>query len=404
MELSATNAECDDLQHEIKKLKVSFEDSMAKQKALEKLKFQTEDMDIIIKELKDEIKYEKELNATLALQLRKTQDSNIELISVLQELEDTIEKQKLEIENLSMAKSQSQDTERYSYMHEDSEDEELNSSKQFFPKRRKESCDSDMEGSAIEYPITSLHEGIELQDIWTLDLHLQQLQETQKNMESTIHFLEKTLDEKDHEIAIERGIMAQTLAEWRGSLNEKETEIFNLKKQLSEAFDSQGLGELRLKDGDKSNLIQEIKVLTQKAQELDTDFSELRDENDFLLKLGESRKDLKMSGASSFSTLVEDPNSNLSSTSNSEMIKLKPQICELEEELKAKILVEEVYSIYLCTQCTDLVHMYSDMELQLHTLKNNSSNLEGDLCQIKGAGTRECCSKETVAIFPWKIG
>ena len=46
------------------------------------------------------MKFLKESNANLALQLKKSQESNIEFVSVLQELEETIEKQKIEIEDL----------------------------------------------------------------------------------------------------------------------------------------------------------------------------------------------------------------------------------------------------------------------------------------------------------------
>ena len=52
-------------------------------------------------ELEDELKFHKESNASLSLQLKKTQESNLELVSILQELEETIEKQRLEIVSFS---------------------------------------------------------------------------------------------------------------------------------------------------------------------------------------------------------------------------------------------------------------------------------------------------------------
>ena len=112
VQLAVSHTECDTLKQEIEELKILLEVSMVKQTATENLKFQAEDLE---KELKDELKYQKESNAIRALQLRKTQESNIELVSVLQELEDPIEKQKMEIDDLLKAKSISEDIEKYSH-------------------------------------------------------------------------------------------------------------------------------------------------------------------------------------------------------------------------------------------------------------------------------------------------
>ncbi|KAK8685544.1 hypothetical protein V6N13_041544 [Hibiscus sabdariffa] len=49
------------------------------------------------KELENEIKFEKESNDSLALQMKSSQDANVELVSVLQELEETISKHKVEM-------------------------------------------------------------------------------------------------------------------------------------------------------------------------------------------------------------------------------------------------------------------------------------------------------------------
>lgn len=100
VELAASHTKCDTLKQEIEQLKVLLEDSKVKQNSS-----QLENLDHIQKALKDELKYQKDLNATLSMQLRKTQESNVELVSVLHELEDTLEQQKKVIDNLSMAKS-----------------------------------------------------------------------------------------------------------------------------------------------------------------------------------------------------------------------------------------------------------------------------------------------------------
>nr|GMD44505.1 myosin-11-like isoform X1 [Ipomoea batatas] len=103
MELSAAYAEHDSLKREIENLKLILEESSAavKQATLEDSTFQTKRLTRIHEELENEIKHQQELSNSLALQLKRSQESNIDLVSVLQELEETIEQQKVEIENLS---------------------------------------------------------------------------------------------------------------------------------------------------------------------------------------------------------------------------------------------------------------------------------------------------------------
>lgn len=49
------------------------------------------------------------MNNNLSIQLNKTQESNLELVSILQELEEQIEKQKLEINSLEASEQSAVD-------------------------------------------------------------------------------------------------------------------------------------------------------------------------------------------------------------------------------------------------------------------------------------------------------
>lgn len=105
MELASSRLECQDLIREIEQLKSLLEESDRKQNAAEELEFQELGLKNIHKEMEDEIRFLKEENEHLFQQLNKTQESNIELISILHEMEETIEKHRIEIESLTANKS-----------------------------------------------------------------------------------------------------------------------------------------------------------------------------------------------------------------------------------------------------------------------------------------------------------
>ncbi|GAY54464.1 C2 NT-type domain-containing protein [Citrus sinensis] len=369
MELSKSHAQCDGLKQEIEWLKKLAKESEVQSTATENLKFQARDTDKKINELEDEIKFQKESNANLAIQLNKTQESNIELISILQELEETLAKQKMEIEDLSKMKSEFEEVV--------GDSKQINTAKQILVKKRQDtSCDSDQEVSIVEHPIRDLNAKIEQQDDRNLELELQKLQEAKKNLESTVQFLEKSLVEKSHEIEMERHLKTQTLmhyeAEWRSRIAEKEENIVNLEAKLSEVLCAQALKEKSFGNEDDHDLVKEVDVLKQKVLELEKDCNELTEENLALLfKLKESGKDLLTGGASSH----ECPDNKSVFESESEVVQLKSQICKLEEELQERNALIERLSTY--------ENSSDDLENQLQAFKDKVCYLDGELCKSR---------------------
>ncbi|KAK1695769.1 hypothetical protein QYE76_012466 [Lolium multiflorum] len=101
LELSASHSERDSLRREIEELKSSLEDLTARQTIVGTPK--CADVIVLQKETIDEVQFLKESNANLTAQLNKTQETNIELVSILQELEETIELQRVEMSKLPQA-------------------------------------------------------------------------------------------------------------------------------------------------------------------------------------------------------------------------------------------------------------------------------------------------------------
>ncbi|KAJ6742500.1 HEAVY CHAIN-LIKE PROTEIN putative-RELATED [Salix viminalis] len=179
--------------------------------------------------------FQKESNANLSLQLTRSQESNAELVSVRQELEETIEKQKDEMNNLSALQSKFRDME--------------NSIQMNLEKNR------------------------------NLILHTQQLQESEKKLQAKVQALEQALEDKNLSIENESMNNRSFLdmeTEYKCKLTAKEKEIASLTAIT----------------GGGENLIREIEALKVKLQELESDCQELTDENlELLLKLKEKKKE-----------------------------------------------------------------------------------------------------------------
>nr|XP_043630997.1 early endosome antigen 1-like [Erigeron canadensis] len=355
MELSALRAECNGLQDEIKHLKILLGESEVKERDADTLKVQFQDKTDVLAELEEEIRFQKELNENLSLQLNKTQDSNLELVSVLQELEENIEKQTLEIESLK----------------------------------------------ASQWPTG------ESNDSMKLELDLQKFQESQR-LESTIIYLEKTLEEKsqclrdnesewieklslkDKEIFKLEAKLSEALAaektleeksqslrdsesEWTEKLSLKDKEIFNLEAKLSEALAAPVVKETESHAIETPDLVKEVEALKEKVLELERDCNELTDENiELLFKLKELSKDFSTNGTSVSSSYGERPSTDSPNIGDSET---GWQIKGVGEKMKPG----EIAAAYLQIRCHDLESKCLELEVQMESFKDRASHLNSEL-------------------------
>ncbi|KAJ8433321.1 hypothetical protein Cgig2_012889 [Carnegiea gigantea] len=296
MELSASHQECNGLKQEIKHLKSLLEEFTKKQNAEEDLKLQAKDMDEAQHEMEEEIMFLRESNASLNEQLQKTQESNVELLTILQELEGIVETQKLEIQNLS------------------SEKLKLEESAKLGPSEDADSGDSNPEG------------------IDDIKLQLQQLQETQEELESAILELESTVEQKDSEIEMERELRMDAESKWKIKVAAQEGEIMKLEAKLSEAIKERRGGELEVETGDETDSGKEIEFLRTKVQELEHECNELTEENLQLhVKLKGPVKDLSSDDS------VDSSCGSPDCTCGPKVSKLRTQLLKLKQELRDKV-------------------------------------------------------------------
>ncbi|KAL1364448.1 hypothetical protein HN51_012639 [Arachis hypogaea] len=118
-ERDALKAECENLK--------SFHKRMEEAKASTKSLLDTGDLRTLVEEIRQELSYEKDLNANLRLQLNKTQESNAELVLAVQDLDEMLEQKNKEIYNLSNnhePNKNSHEMERKSSKYETEDDED----------------------------------------------------------------------------------------------------------------------------------------------------------------------------------------------------------------------------------------------------------------------------------------
>nr|XP_027072552.1 paramyosin-like isoform X2 [Coffea arabica]XP_027072553.1 paramyosin-like isoform X2 [Coffea arabica] len=330
MELSAAYAEHSGLKKEIEQLNVMLEESTLKQRALEDSVLQSEGQTQIQEELESELKYHQQSNANLSLQLKRSQESNIELVSILQELEHTIEQQKIEIENLSALHLKSADSE-----------------------------------SSVEQ---------NLGENRNLLLQFQQLQESGKMLEIDVQRLEKALEEKVNELETQRSLNGQSLLDmervYKYQLSVKDEEITNLQAKVMKSVRGRLLDDMEKNSGSDSDLIKEIESLREKVHELETDCNELTEENlELLLKIKES-ENIHIGKCGSFSsTSSELPAKSVSM--QSDVSDTEPQM--YDPELKSKTNEEEQCAAFESSGL--FCELLKQLELAFHCLMKPLPNV-----------------------------
>lgn len=338
VELSAANVERNGLRKEVEQLKTLLEKSMVKQPTYEDSTFEDAGVTLLHKDLENEIKFLKESNDSLALQLKRSQDANVELVSVLEELEQTIEKQKVEMGTITALQSQVSELENCMKLNSD-------------------------ENS-------------------NLMIQLQQSKESEKNLQAEVQYLEQMKNkESDALLDIEE--------EYKTKLAAKEREIIGLKVKLSESRKEGNFANPESRKGQYAPLIREIEALKVKLEELETDCNELTDENlELLLKIKETKNNVNGGVASNGFSLDEISAKLAMSEQKSEMLfleeKLRKKILrEIQSDYNSYILELETQTIELEAKGTELVKELAQKRTEMQTLEATLQSKEEENMELR---------------------
>ncbi|KAE8055298.1 hypothetical protein FH972_012148 [Carpinus fangiana] len=173
-EIVSLKEERDEIKSECEKLK-AFQKRMDEAKVKSKLLSEGGDLCALIEEIRQELTYEKDLNGNLRLQLRKTQESNAELILAVRDMDEMLEVKDREISDLSNKLGSNENAEELRGTHlkcETDDDEEQKALEELV-----RGHSDDKEAYLLEQKIIDLYGEIEIyrRDKDELEMQMEQL-------------------------------------------------------------------------------------------------------------------------------------------------------------------------------------------------------------------------------------
>lgn len=240
-QLISLQEERDALQLECERLK-SLQTSIDEAEAPKRLQSEIKDKRLQLESMRQELSHEKKLSGNLQLQLQKTQDSNSELILVVKDLEDMLEKRNKEISNLSSklktAKVESENQrsfEKLAKKRDDAEEVDMLELKIRDLYAEIDIYKKEMEEQDVHIKQITLDCDLLKQEKNDISLKLKQNREEKKTMENersgyiaTIKELESQIERFEETITKQAFQFSESLM----SINELEGQVKNLEKEL----------------------------------------------------------------------------------------------------------------------------------------------------------------------------
>lgn len=377
-EREALKAECERLK--------SYQNRGDDAKFKNRLQMESGDLRPLLEEIRQELNYEKDLNANLRLQLQKTQESNAELILAVRDLEELLEKKNGETSNQPGSLDNATElTETYTKCETD--DEEQKALEQLVKEHRnanetslleekirylygeieiyrrdKDELEMQMEQLALDYEILKQ----ENHDI-SYKLEQSQLQEQLKmqyECSSPLNELESHIESVEKEL----NMRSQELSDSLATIKELESHIKNLEEELENQ--AQGF------EADLDALTQSKVEQEQRAIRAEEALRKTRWKNaNAAEKLQEEFKRLSTQMASTF-----DANEKVAMKAMSEASELRMQksilaeaLQQAKEELQA---VRDEYGTKLLELSNQIDEKITQMELMSMEIVNKSKQLE----------------------------
>ncbi|KAJ0104887.1 hypothetical protein Patl1_17736 [Pistacia atlantica] len=217
----------------------TFQKRMGEAKVKNRLQFEGRDPWVLIEEIRQELQYEKDLNANLRIQLQKTQESNSELMLAVQDLDEMLEQKNTEISNLSDKSRYRQNAEelRGNIFRSETDDDEEQKALEELVKEHRDA----KETYKLEQRVMDLYSEIEIyrRDKDELEMQMEQLALDYEILKQQNHDISYKLEQSQLQEQLK---MQYECSSSFANTGELETQIENLeselKKQSKEFSDS----------------------------------------------------------------------------------------------------------------------------------------------------------------------
>lgn len=273
-EVASLKEERDALKEECDKFK-ALQRRIDETRSKDKLLYDNGDIQALVDELRQELNYQKDLNANLQIQLQKTQESNSELILAVRDLDEMLEQKDQEIASLPNKSTACDDAEKFpdvisNSKHEmtDEDDEEQKALELLV----REHTDA-KETHVLEQKIMDLHGEIEIyrRDRDELEMQMEQLALDYEILKQENHDMSYKLEQSELQeqlkMQYECSSSYDTVSQLEAQLDSLENE---LKKQSEEFSDS--LVTISELEAQVRNFEEELE---KQAQEFEADLSML---------------------------------------------------------------------------------------------------------------------------------
>lgn len=266
-----------DLSREIVSLKEerdalkSFHRRMDDAKVRNRLQSEGGDLRSLVEEIRQELTYEKDLNANLRLQLQKTQESNTELLLAVRDLDEMVEEKNREILNLSSKMGSSENAEelRGTLLKSETDDDEEQKALEELVKEHSNAKETYL----LEQKIMDLYGEIEIyrRDKDELEMQMEQLALDYEILKQENHDMSYRLEQSQLQEQLK---MQYECSSPSAAINELEATIESLENELKKQSNefSGSLATIRELEAHINSLEEELE---KQAQAFETDLEAL---------------------------------------------------------------------------------------------------------------------------------
>ncbi|KAL4602783.1 hypothetical protein ACB092_10G078600 [Castanea dentata] len=269
-EIVSLKEERDALKSECEKLK-SFHRRMDDAKVRNRLQSEGGDLRSLVEEIRQELTYEKDLNANLRLQLQKTQESNTELLLAVRDLDEMVEEKNREILNLSSKMGSSENAEelRGTLLKSETDDDEEQKALEELVKEHSNAKETYL----LEQKIMDLYGEIEIyrRDKDELEMQMEQLALDYEILKQENHDMSYRLEQSQLQEQLK---MQYECSSPSAAINELEATIMSLENELKKQSNefSGSLATIRELETHINSLEEELE---KQAQAFETDLEAL---------------------------------------------------------------------------------------------------------------------------------